>query len=107
MDGFGSAVTPVDEWATSHMQSSLQPVTLAGASPTARIEPPRLEGSGRAAREPPAGCQQAAGGPHGGRGHWRGCARIGTRFAMVPTKDSAQEADRHTQTVQATQLKLV
>ena len=87
------------------MQSSLQPVTLAGASPTARIEPPRLEGSGRAAREPPAGRQQAAGGPHGGRGDWRGCARIGTRFAMVPTKDSTQEADRHTQTVQDAQLK--
>ena len=38
----------------------------------------------------------------GGRGDWRGCTRIGTRFAMVPTKDSTQEADRHTQTVQGT-----
>jgi len=43
----------------------------------------------------------------GGRGDWRGCTRIGTRFAMVPTKDSTQEADRHTQTVQDTQVKLM
>jgi hypothetical protein len=43
----------------------------------------------------------------GGRGDWRGCTRIGTRFAMVPTKDSTQEADRHTKTVQGTQVKLM